>query len=63
MAQLRPLWPHQEKSLAALRASLASGRKRPVLQLSTGAGKTVISAHILHSALAKRKRIAFTFPC
>jgi DNA repair protein RadD len=62
MAQLRPLWPHQEKSLAALRASLASGRKRPVLQLSTGAGKTVISAHILHSALAKRKRIAFTVP-
>jgi superfamily II DNA or RNA helicase len=42
--------------------SLASGRRRPMLQLPTGAGKTVIAANIIRRALAKGKRVAFVVP-
>ena len=31
-AALRPLRPHQERALNALRASLAAGKRRPMLQ-------------------------------
>lgn len=59
---LRPLRPHQATALAQLRQSLASGHRRPLLQAPTGAGKTVIAAHIVNGALAKGKRIVFTVP-
>ena len=39
--ELRPLRPHQERALDALRKSLASGHRRPMLQMPTGAGKTL----------------------
>lgn len=51
--------PHQSKAIAMLRASLQAGKRRPVLQLPTGAGKTLIAAKIIASALAKGKRILF----
>lgn len=51
--------PHQSKAIAMLRASLQAGKRRPVLQLPTGAGKTLIAAKIIASALAKGKRTLF----
>jgi hypothetical protein len=56
---LRPLRPHQERALEGIRHSLASGHRPPMLQLPTGAGKTVIAANIIRRARAKGKRVAF----
>lgn len=57
-----PLHGIQVQSILRLRQSLSSGAKRPVLQLPTGAGKTVLAAEIIASARAKRKRVLFTVP-
>ena len=62
MIALRPLRTHQERALESLRASLASGHRRPMLQAPTGAGKTLTAAHIIQRALDKGKRVAFTVP-
>jgi DNA repair protein RadD len=59
---LRPLRRHQERALDALRASLAAGHRRPMLQAPTGFGKTLTAAHIIQRALDKGKRVAFTVP-
>jgi DNA repair protein RadD len=59
---LRALRPHQERALDALRASLAAGKRRPMLMAPTGAGKTLLAAHIIKRALDKGKRVAFTVP-
>ena len=59
---LRPLRPHQERSLEALRHSLASGHRRPMLQAPTGFGKTLTAAHIIQRALNKANRCIFTVP-
>src|ERR1700722_20741587 len=61
-AALRPLRPHQERALESLRASLASGHRRPMLQAPTGFGKTLTAAHIIQRALDKGKRVAFVVP-
>ena len=61
-ADLRPLRPYQDRALLALRASLVSGHKRPLLQMATGAGKTLLAAHIVSGALGKGKRVAFAVP-
>jgi superfamily II DNA or RNA helicase len=59
---LRPLRPHQERALEALRRSLASGHRRPMLQAPTGFGKTLTAAHIIQRALDRGKRVAFSVP-
>jgi DNA repair protein RadD len=59
---LKPLRPHQAVSLDGLWNSLATGHRRPILQLPTGAGKTVIAAHVVTRALEKRNRVAFCVP-
>ena len=56
------LRPHQERGLEALRGSLAAGKRRPLLQLPTGAGKTVVAANIIRRALAKGKCVAVVVP-
>ena len=56
------LRPYQEKAISDLRLSLARGRQRPVMQLPTGAGKTVIAAAIIRMARAKGKRVIFCVP-
>ena len=58
----RELRPHQSRAIEMLRQSLASGKRRPVLQASTGFGKTVIAAAVAEGALAKQKRVIFTVP-
>jgi superfamily II DNA or RNA helicase len=59
---LFPLRPVQAKALDMMRASVRGGKKRPQLQLPTAAGKTVIAAHMIASALEKGNRAAFTVP-
>jgi hypothetical protein len=39
---LRPLRPHQERAIAELRRSLASGHKRPMLQAPTGFARRLL---------------------
>ena len=58
----RPLRPHQERSIVLLREALLSGKRRVVLHLPTGAGKTRTAAEIIQSALGKGKRVCFTVP-
>jgi DNA repair protein RadD len=56
---LHPLRPHQERALVALGRSLASGHRRPTLQMPTGAGKTRLAAEIIRGALAKGRWVAY----
>lgn len=60
--ELYELRPHQEKTMAMLRQSFAQGMKRPLVYLPTGAGKTVVAAHIVAGALDKGKRVTFVAP-
>ena len=50
---------YQTKAVDALRAELASGKRRIILYAPTGAGKTECCMMIIKSALAKKKRVAF----
>jgi DNA repair protein RadD len=59
---LRPLREHQQRAITGLHQSLLSGHKRPMLQMPTGAGKTLTSAHIVAGALGKGRRVAFCVP-
>lgn len=58
----RVLRPHQSKAVDGLRSSLMCGFRRPLLQLPTGAGKTVIAGAIVKGARAKGKRVLFVVP-
>lgn len=53
---------YQAEAVQALRQSLAQGNRRPILQLPTGGGKTVIALAIIHRALEKIKRVLFLAP-
>jgi len=59
---MRQLRPHQSEAIHALRQSLARGKRRPMLQLPTGAGKTITAATIIRMALDKGNRVIFTVP-
>jgi DNA repair protein RadD len=59
---LRPLRPHHERAREGLRRSYSAGRRRPMVQLPTGAGKTRLAAEIIRGVLAKGKRVAFVVP-
>lgn len=58
----RPLRPHQSRAMTLLRECLLAGKKRVVLQMPTGAGKTRTAAEIVAGALRKGNRVAFTVP-
>lgn len=62
MSHLFDLRPHQSAALAGLRQAVADGFRRVILQAPTGFGKTVVAAHIVAGARAKRKRIVFSVP-
>lgn len=59
MIELRP---HQTRAIAALRASILAGHRRPMCQLPTGGGKTRIAAAIIEMARARGKRALFCVP-
>ena len=56
---MKTLRPHQTKAIEQLRASLIAKKKRPVLRLATGSGKTLIATKIIANAQAKGKRVMF----
>lgn len=58
----RLLRPYQADAIDRLRQSLRSGKKRPVLHLPTGGGKTRISSEIIAMARAKGNRVLFAVP-
>lgn len=58
----RELRPHQVKAMDGIRQSIRDGKRRPVLQIPTGGGKTVCAAHVVHGAHAKGNRVTFCVP-
>jgi superfamily II DNA or RNA helicase len=56
------LWPHQSTAIDLIWRSMAEGRRRPILMMATGAGKTKTAAAIVKRALAKGKRVVFVVP-
>lgn len=62
MAALRALRPHQVTALDGLRHSIMAGNRRPLLQASTGFGKTVVAAHIVTGLKDRGKRVCFCVP-
>ena len=53
---------YQKQTIDQLRQSLKAGKKRPVVQAPTGAGKTVIAAALVNMARDRGKRVIFTVP-
>lgn len=47
---------YQKKAIDEIRGHFAAGRKRGILHLDTGAGKTVIFSHMLKESLHRKKR-------
>jgi len=47
---LMDLRPYQVNAIESLRKAMRGGSMRPILQLPTGAGKTVIAAEIIKMA-------------
>jgi superfamily II DNA or RNA helicase len=59
---LRTLRPDQQKAIDDLRAAIARGERRIILQAPTGFGKTVLASAIIERALERGKRVLFTVP-
>lgn len=58
----KELRQHQARALEMLAESLASGRKRPLIQAPTGFGKTLLAVHIIEQALERGQRVLFVAP-
>lgn len=58
----KTLRPHQVRAIEELRAAFRTGARRVVVQMATGAGKTLTAAKILEGALNKGHRAMFTVP-
>lgn len=56
------LRPYQAAAIGALRESLRSGKRRPVLVAPTGSGKTVIAGEVIRMAREKRRSVLFLAP-
>lgn len=53
------LRPYQDELIVGARQHFRAGRKRVLLQLATGGGKTAICARMLHNASSRGKRVWF----
>lgn len=53
---------YQEAAIRNLRSSLRSGKRRPVLQMPTGAGKTATAGAIINMARDKGHNVIFCVP-
>lgn len=58
----RVLRPHQVRAIAEVFQAIRMGYKRPMLQMPTGAGKTLTSAGIIQRGLSAGRRMIFTVP-
>lgn len=58
----RELRAYQQQALDDIRATVAQGVRRLVVQLPTAGGKTLLSAAIVNGALEKKNRVAFCVP-
>jgi DNA repair protein RadD len=58
----RTLRDYQSRAIDLLRASLLRGNRRPMLQLPTGAGKTLLAAAVVEMVRAKGNRVVFGVP-
>lgn len=54
-----PLRPYQSEAIDATRALIRAGRRKIVLSLATGGGKTVIASHLIQSAIDKSSNVLF----
>ena len=54
--------PHQTKTLGLLRERHLAGDRRVMLQMATGAGKTLLAAMIAEGTLSKKRRAIFCVP-
>ena len=59
---MRELRTYQAEAIHAVRRSLGTSHKRPVLMIPTGGGKTRIAGEIIRMALAKGNRCMFVVP-
>lgn len=59
---IRTLRPYQENAIVQLRDRLRAGKKRPILMLPTGGGKTAVAGAIIRMSRAKGRRVMFTVP-
>jgi superfamily II DNA or RNA helicase len=62
MASAHDLRDYQKDAIDNLRASLRSGKRKPVLQMPTGAGKTATAGAIINMALEKGHKVIFCVP-
>src|SRR5690606_25364577 len=56
------LFDYQQQGIDETYRAVAAGRRRPMLQMPTGAGKTETAVKIIQRALAKGKRVVFVVP-
>jgi superfamily II DNA or RNA helicase len=61
-AILRPLRVRQADAIEKVRQTVREGHKRIIIAAPCGFGKTLLSAHLIASALDKRKKPLFTCP-
>jgi DNA repair protein RadD len=59
---MKTLRPYQSDALTRLKLAFLAGKRRIVLVLPTGAGKTLIASHIVAGALAKGGKAVFCAP-
>ena len=59
---LPPMRKWQERCVPLIREAIREGHKRIVVQSPTGAGKTLLAAHLFAGSIAKGKRPLFTVP-
>lgn len=62
LAAPKALRPHQTAGLGLLRESFRSGHRRPLLQIATGGGKTVVAANIIRGVVDNGGTVVFTAP-
>lgn len=62
MSGQHELRDYQEAAIGSVKDWMKAGKKRVILQMPTGSGKTATAAAIINSALGKGNRVIFTVP-
>ena len=55
-AAVDPLWPHQERAFAELRARMVTGASRVIIQIPTGGGKLALPPRSSRARSARARR-------